>query len=204
MEKPKEAKEHSHEKKQLTTKNKNNQIKPSLISTIYISLFTAIIAVCSQITIPTPFIPFTMQTFAVLVAGGILGYKRGTVSVLIYLLLGAIGVPVFSGFKSGLGALTGPTGGYLLGFVITVMAVGIVRDKVSKKTWIMIISMAVGILLCYAFGTAWFMIVYTQKNASISLWKALCICVFPYLLFDAGKIILATIVVKRLEKIIRF
>ena len=199
MEKLKEDKKKKRKKRQSAAEGNNKQINTSLISTINIALFVAIIAVCSQITIPTPLVPFTMQTFAVLAAGGILGYKRGTISVLIYLLLGAIGIPIFAGFKSGIGALAGPTGGYLIGFILTAMTVGITRDKISKKTWVLIFSMVIGILLCYAFGTAWFMIVYTRSSASMNLWKALSICVFPYLLFDAGKIALAAVVVKRTE-----
>ena len=91
-----------------------------LTQIVFIGLFAALIAVCSQIQIPGP-VPFTLQTFAVFLAAGLLGGKRGSIAVLIYILLGAIGLPVFAGFKGGIGALLGTTGGYILGFILSML-----------------------------------------------------------------------------------
>ena len=173
-----------------------------LLDLIYISMFTAIIAVCSQICIPTPpgIPPVTLQTFAVIAAGGLLGWKRGTASVLIYILLGVIGIPVFSQFSAGPETLIGMTGGYIIGFIFTTLVTGILCEKLGRKVWVLIASMTLGILLCYAFGTAWFMVVYAQKAGAISLGGALGLCVLPFIPFDAGKIAAAVLLVNRLDK----
>ena len=108
--------------------------RKAILSLVYIALFVAIIAVCSWISIPTPIlVPFTLQTFAVFVTAGLLGTKRGTTAVVVYMLLGIIGVPVFSQFRSGLGILLGNTGGYLIGFLFTALAVGIITKIFGKK-----------------------------------------------------------------------
>ena len=98
--------------------NETNKLKTKDI--VFIGIFAALMAICSWISIPTT-VPFTLQTFAVFMAVGVLGGKRGTLSVLVYILLGAIGVPVFAGFAGGLGILTGSTGGYILGFLFSAL-----------------------------------------------------------------------------------
>ena len=144
-----------------------------------------------------------MQTFAVFLTASLLGWRRGTLSVVVFLLLGAIGIPVFAQFQSGLGTLLGMTGGYLIGFLFTAVFTGLLCDRLGKKVWVLILSMVGGLLLCYAFGTVWFMFVYGQQTGPISLWGALTLCVFPFLPFDAGKILVATILVNRLDKHIK-
>lgn len=191
--------------KEKTTAIKTDSTKKLSSNTIkdiaYIGLFTALMAVCSQIFIPTPpgVPPVTMQTFAMFLAGGLLGWKKGTLSVLIYLILGLIGLPVFSRFTGGLGVLFGMTGGYIIGFVFTTLTIGLITEKLGKKLWVLILSMVAGLLLCYTFGTAWFMVVYSNQTGPIGLWSALSLCVFPFLLFDAGKIAVAAILVNRLS-----
>lgn len=187
----------------LTIKAHSLRNNTHLRDIIYISLFTALIAVCSQIFIPTPTVPFTMQTFAVFLAGSMLGWKRGTLSIIVYMLLGIIGIPVFSKFSSGLSTLLGITGGYIIGFVFTTFIIGLMCDKLGKKVWVLISSMIIGLTVCYAFGTVWFMIIYSHNTGTISLWGALTICVFPYLIFDAAKIAVASLMVNRLNKIVR-
>ncbi|MBQ9210554.1 MAG: biotin transporter BioY [Clostridia bacterium] len=167
----------------------------------YVALSIALIAVCSWISIPMT-IPFTLQTFAVCLVTGLLGLKLGLWSVGGYILLGAIGVPVFSGFRGGLGALLGTTGGYIVGFLFTALAVGLAVRRFGRKLWPLILSMVVGILLCYAFGTAWFMIVYARATGPISLGTALGWCVFPYLIPDAVKLTLAALLTLRLYPLI--
>lgn len=186
----------------MNIENTNRHTNQALLDMIYISVFTAMIAVCSQIYIPTT-IPFTLQTMAVFITGGILGCKRGTLSIIVYLLLGIIGVPVFAEFSSGLGVLFGMTGGYIIGFIFTSLIVGFMCDKLGKKLWVLVVSMILGLAVCYAFGTVWFMIVYTRTVEPIDIIGALSLCVFPYLLFDLAKIAVATVVVNRLDKLIK-
>lgn len=159
----------------------------------YVGLSAALIAVCAWIAIPLT-VSITLQTMAICLVAGLFGWKRGTLSVIIYILLGMIGLPVFTGFKSGLAVITGPTGGYVLGFIFTAIIVGIATEKVGKKIWQCILFMAIGVLVCYLFGTIWFTIAYKVTFAS-----ALSTCVFPFLLPDAVKIIVASILVNRLK-----
>ena len=165
-------------------------------------MFTALIAVCSQIYVPTP-VPFTLQTLAVFIAGGLLGWKRGVLCVAVYILLGMVGVPVFAEFSGGLRVLFGMTGGYIIGFIFTALIVGLMCDKLGKKLWVLAVSMTAGLAVCYLFGTLWFMFVYSRQVEPIGFVAALGTCVVPYLLFDAAKIIVAAILVNRLDKIIR-
>lgn len=173
-----------------------------LLNIVYVAMFAAIITICAQIQIPAS-VPFTLQTLGVFVAGGLLGWKRGTLSVIIYVLLGLVGVPVFAGFTGGVGTLFGLTGGYILGFIFTALIVGIMSDKLGRKLWVLAVSMVIGLLVCYAFGTAWFMVIYNTSMGGISLGGALMMCVVPYLPFDALKIALAVVLVNRLYKIVR-
>lgn len=167
-----------------------------------IALFTALISVCSiiSITIP-PAVPFTLQTLAVFLTGGILGMKRSMLSVLIYILIGSAGLPVFSQFKSGFATLLGPTGGYIIGFIATAFIVGLFRDKLGSRLWVGIVSMLLGLIACYVFGTAWFIIVWNSTNGGMELTKALELCVFPFLIFDGVKIIVAAVVSNRINRI---
>ena len=166
-----------------------------------IAMGAALIAVCSWISVPMT-IPFTMQTFAVCLVTALFGLRRGMWTVACYILLGAAGVPVFSGFKGGIGALLGTTGGYIVGFLFTALIVGLAVDRLGRGLPVLIASMALGILVCYAFGTAWFMVVYARKTGPIGLGTALGWCVFPYLLPDAVKIALASVLTGRLYPLV--
>jgi len=167
-----------------------------------ISMGVVLITLCSWISVPMT-IPFTLQTFAVCLVTALLGLRRGLWSIVCYILLGAIGVPVFSGFRGGPGALLGPTGGYIIGFVFTALFVGLAAQKGRASLPALMLSMAGGILVCYAFGTAWFMIVYTRSSGPISLGTALSWCVLPYLIPDAVKVVLAALLTRRLKPVIR-
>ena len=162
----------------------------------------ALIAVCSWISVPM-MIPFTLQTFAVCLISARLGLKLSLWTVAGYILLGAVGIPVFSGFRGGPGALLGATGGYIVGFFFTALAVGLAVKKFGFKLPVLLISMALGILLCYAFGTAWFMGVYARGTGPVSLGTALSWCVVPYLIPDAAKIALASLLALRLRPIVQ-
>lgn len=121
--------------KEIKTKRSNRQ---KTLDMVYIAIFAVIIAVCSWISVPMV-VPFTLQTFGVFCAVGLLGGKRGTLSVLIYVLLGAVGVPVFAGFSSGIGTLFGVTGGYIMGFIFTALIYWLITAIFGKKLWAIIL-----------------------------------------------------------------
>lgn len=163
----------------------------------YIAMGVALIAVCAWISVPMT-VPFTMQTFAICLTAALFGLRRGLWTVVCYLLLGALGAPVFSGFRGGFGALLGTTGGYLAGFVFTALIVGFAVDRWGRGLGVLLLSMALGVLVCYAFGTAWFIAVYAKNSGPIGVGTALAWCVLPYLLPDAAKIALAGTLTGRL------
>lgn len=165
-------------------------------------LFAAITAVCSWITIPTA-VPFTLQTFAVFCTLGALGGQLGTVSVLVYLLVGLAGVPVFAGFSSGLPALMTPSGGYLIGFLFTALAYWGITKIFGNKLLVTIIAMAAGLLVCYAFGTAWFVLVYSRTEP-VGILTALSWCVFPFIIPDGLKIALAIAISSRVRRFAKY
>jgi len=156
----------------------------------YIAMSAALICVCAWISIPAT-VSFTLQTFAVFAVLELLGGMRGTIAVLVYIAMGAIGLPVFAGFKGGLGALTGMTGGYIVGFIFSAVFYWIVTHIWRGNIPSRIIGMVGGLIICYAFGTAWFVFVYTRANGAISVVSALTMCVFPFIPFDMAKLALA-------------
>lgn len=165
----------------------------------YIGIFTVLIAICSWISIPMD-IPFTLQTFAVFLSVAILGGKRGTLSVVVYVLLGAIGVPVFAGFTGGFGVILRNTGGYIIGFIFTALTMWLIESLFGRKMWVQAVSMVIGLVVCYAFGTAWFMLVYMRSTGAVGLMTVLGWCVLPYIIPDAVKIALALILSNTLRK----
>ncbi len=167
---------------------------------VTIALFTVLIAVCSWISIPTA-IPFTMQTFGVFLALNCLGPKKGTLSVFLYLLMGALGLPVFANGTAGVGVILGTTGGYMIGWIFSGLVIGFLRKVIGVKPWAQAFSLLAGLFVCYGFGTAWFWIVYTKTTGFVSLWTALVWCVFPFLIPDLIKLGLVLIVTRRLKKI---
>ena len=160
-----------------------------------------LITVCTYISIPLA-IPFTMQTFAVFFVLEFLGGRRGTISILVYILLGAVGVPVFTGFMGGIGKLLGMTGGYIIGFLFTGIVYWAAEHFFGKKLPVQILSLLVGLLLCYAFGTAWFMLTYMRESGLIGLGSALSMCVVPFILPDLAKMALAVFFSNRLKKLV--
>ena len=168
----------------------------------YCAVGAALLAVCAWLSIPFT-IPFTLQSFGVCLIAALLGLRRGTLSVLIYILLGAAGLPVFSGFRAGLGALLGVTGGYLFGYLLTTPVVAYAAERFPGRVLPLASGMLLGMLLCYVCGTAWFMIVYTRSSGAIGVLRALNLCVFPFLLPDALKCALALFLALRLRPHIR-
>lgn len=166
-----------------------------------IAAFAAVITVCAWISVPAA-VPFTLQTFAVFLAVGLLGGKRGTIAVAVYILLGAVGVPVFSGFNGGLGALLGITGGYILGFLAAAAVMWGLTSVLGGSVPALAFSMAAGMLTCYALGTAWFMVVYARTQGAVTLLAVLSKCVFPFILPDLVKIGLALLLTVRLKRLV--
>ena len=168
--------------------------KFSVRDMIYVSLMAVVIALCSWISVPSV-VPFTMQTFAVFCALLLLGGRRGTLAVGLYILLAAFGLPVLSGFKGGIGALLGPTGGYVLGFLLCALLFWLFEKKIPSP-----VLLTIGLLVCYLFGTLWFVHVYSSDGKEIGFGAALMLCVVPYLVPDAIKMLLAFILARRIRK----
>lgn len=169
---------------------------------VYVSIFVVLIAVCSWISIPLT-VPVTLQTFGVFIAVGLLGGKRGTLAVLVYILMGAIGIPVFSGFTGGIGILAGTTGGYIAGFLFSALLMWGMEKLFGKDTKVLAGSMILGLAVCYAVGTLWFMAVYAASSGPVGIFTVLGWCVFPFIIPDIAKIVLALILTKRLSGVIR-
>lgn len=170
----------------------------SLRLPILAALMAALTAVCAQIQIPLPLVPINLALFAVHLCGALLGARYGALSMGVYALLGAVGVPVFAGFTSGPGILFGMTGGYILGYILCALLVGLLTRKLGFTMKRLCASMLAGVIVCYAFGTAWFMAV-TGTNLAASM----SYCVLPFLPGDAVKIVLAALLALRLQKPLR-
>ena len=184
------------------TKAQNNASKSKTYDMVYIAVFAVLMAICSWISIPMT-VPFTLQTFAVFLAVGVLGGKRGSMAVLIYILLGAVGIPVFAGFQGGIGVILGNTGGYIIGFIFSALLMWAMEKLLGKKTWVLALSMVLGLIVCYAIGTVWFMVVYAKNSGAVGLATVLGWCVIPFIIPDLVKIVLALLLSKRLAKIIK-
>lgn len=165
----------------------------------YIGVFTVLITICSWISIPT-LVPFTLQTFAVFLAVSVLGGKRGTLAVVVYVLMGAIGIPVFAEFTGGIGIILRNTGGYIIGFIFSALVMWLMESLFGRKLWVQGISMVLGLLACYAVGTAWFMFVYMRETGAVGLMTVLGWCVIPFIIPDAVKIVLALTLSSTLKK----
>ena len=165
---------------------------------VQIGIFAALIAICSWISIPTA-VPFTLQTFGVFMAVEVLGGKRGTIAVLVYLLLGAVGLPVFAGFTGGVGILLGSTGGYIVGFLFAALLMWLLESVLPQSPAVSILAMVAGLLVCYAMGTVWFMVVFTRNNGAVELMTVLGWCVFPFIIPDLIKIALAWLISRRVR-----
>ena len=164
----------------------------------FIALFVVLTAICSWISIPTA-VPFTLQTFAVSMTVLMLGGRRGTISILVFILLAAIGVPVLSGFSGGLGILFGPTGGYILGFLLTGIIYWIITSFAGESLPVRLAAILAGIAVMYLFGTLWFVHVYTAGGDSITFGGALMLCVVPFLIPEVIKQALAFTLSARLR-----
>lgn len=162
-----------------------------------IALCAALLAVCSQIVIPLPFtpIPVNLGTFAVFMIGALLAPLASALTVLVYVLLGCVGVPVFAKFGAGPGVLFGPTGGYILGYFASAVLISLLLYQKKRPVWVEALCYLLGLLACYALGTLWYVV-----STHTPIWAALTQCVFPFLLGDALKITLAVLLARRLRR----
>ncbi len=170
------------------------------VNNVRTALMAVLIAVCAWISIPTE-IPFTLQTFGVFLTLRLLKGKHGSLSVLIYILLGLIGAPVFANFSSGAGILLGPTGGYIIGFLFTGLIYWAL-ERFIKNDYTESLVLAAGLAVCYLFGTIWFSHVMSAKGNDFTFIQSLMICVVPYLIPDLLKLALSQILAKQIVSII--
>ena len=162
---------------------------------IYASLFGAVTAAGAYLIIPFPLVPITLQTLFLNLAAALLGGRLGELSQVIYIILGIIGLPVFAGGKGGIGVLIGPTGGYLIGFVVASYVIGRLIEMKERAGFIwMACSMCVGLVVIYLLGVTQLSIV-----AKLTLKKAITVGVLPFLIGDALKIILATLIAVKIR-----
>lgn len=159
--------------------------KHSIYTLAMIAVMTAVTCILAPLSISIGPIPISFTNLAIYFALYLLGWKKGTVSYLVYLLIGIVGLPVFSGFAGGIGKFLGPTGGYIVGFIPMAIIAGILIDR-FKSRWIHLLGMLAGTAVCYAFGTAW----YCLQTGS-ALVPALGLCVFPFIPGDLVKMIAA-------------
>lgn len=157
------------------------------------SLFASLTAICAWIAIPLPAVSFTMQTFAVLLALGVLGGRWGSMTVLLYLLLGTVGLPVFAGFRGGAAAFLEPTGGFLWGFLLGALVYWLL-EKLGKLP-----AMVATLLVSYLCGSWWFSV-----YAGVGLIPAMGVCVLPWLIPDGCKLALAWYMAKRIGKHLKY
>lgn len=163
------------------------------------ALFSVLIILCSWIQIPSA-IPFTMQTFAVFLSLCLLGGKHGSAATVVYILLGAAGLPVFHGFTGGIGILAGNTGGYIMGFIPAGLIYWLITKKAGEKPLTKALALSVGLTACYICGTLWYTFVAGNPN---SFGAVILICVVPFIIPDIVKIVLAVLLSERLKKHIK-
>ncbi len=165
----------------------------------YIAISTALLAVCSWISIPIGSVPVTLQTLALFLIVGVLGTRRSILAVLAYLALGFFGVPVFALFSGGIGKLFTPTGGFLIGFLVATPIMGVLY---KGKLWQKAVAFTIGMLVYNAFAVVWFCVLYTGFEIS-GLLTAMLTCVLPYLPFDVIKIVLALLLAEQFKRKIK-
>ena len=163
------------------------------------ALMAAVICILGPLSIPIGEVPISFTNLAIYFAVTILGWKLGTISYILYLLIGLVGVPVFSGFTGGIGKLAGPTGGYLIGFIFMAVISGIFIEKFRGKWYMAVLGMVLGLAVTYLFGTAWLC-----YQANLGFMAGLMTGVIPFLLGDAVKIavtvLIAPIIYTRLQR----
>ncbi|MEL4105716.1 biotin transporter BioY [Oscillospiraceae bacterium WX1] len=170
----------------------------SIRNMVFTALIAALICVASPFVIPIGPIPLSLATLAIYLAASVLNWKYGTLAVIVYILIGAVGLPVFSGFTGGVQKLVGVTGGFIIGYIPCALVIGLLVDKFELKKWKYPVAMVLGTIVLYACGTAWFIHV-----TGAPFQKALTLCVLPFLIGDAIKIALASLIAPVLRKTLK-
>ena len=190
-----------------TTNVTSETTKKPMISTktlAMIALMTAVTCVMGPLSVPIGAVPISLTNLAIYLTVYLLGWKKGTVSYLVYLLIGMVGVPVFSGFSGGLGKLAGPTGGYLIGFILMAIIAGLFIQHFPKQKPLHIVlcflGMILGTAVCYLFGTVWFVKVFANTDTPYTYSAALAACVYPFIPGDILKMVLAAVLGPQLRK----
>lgn len=165
------------------------------VSITITALMTALLCIAAPLTIPVGAIPVSLTPMILYIFVYVFGWKKTFVSFFIYLAMGAMGLPVFSGFQGGLHKITGPTGGYLVGFLLLTAACGFFCDFFKRNACMYVAGMILGILCAYVFGSIWYMVIMEQ-----TLKNTLIVCVIPFLPFDAMKIVASLLIAPRLKK----
>lgn len=181
--------------KEIKTVHTERKNKPRLYRLTSIALASVIMAICSWITVPGV-IPFTLQTMGLFLTLGLLGGLDGTIAVAVYILLGIIGVPVFSGFGSGIGHILGATGGYIVGFIFSGLLYMLLSAiRTPDKMWLKMLYMLGGAVAYFAFGTLWFSFIWSGASGDVV--SALSKCVLPFIIPDLIKLIIAGVISDR-------
>lgn len=162
-------------------------------------MFSALLCVCAWLSFPLADVAITLQTFGIFLCLGTLGGKRGTAAIFVYLLLGAVGLPVFSGFRGGIGALLGVTGGYLTGFLACGLIFWLLTALFPKQV---LPAMFAGLSICYCFGSIWYYNVYIGSGSTATMGAIVLKCVLPYLLPDMLKLLLAYRLSQKLKRFV--
>ena len=169
-----------------------------LKNSILIALFSIIFLICSRIAIPYV-IPFTLQSLGVFLTFGLLGGKRGLLSLFLYLTLDLIGIPISATGEAGINLFFAPTAGYLIGWILCGVLFLIVETKFGNCNKTRLITFSIGTIICYISGTIWFTLIYAYNNTVVDLWTALCYCVFPFVIFDIIKLLIANVITNKLH-----
>jgi len=176
-----------------------------------IAISAALITICSWLSVQIGPVPVTLQTLAILAVLLTVGGRRGTLAIVVYLALGLVGVPVFSGFKGGPAAFAGPTGGFLLGFIAAALVYWLLEKlffahlmTTKKRRFVFgIVGSVIFELVTYAFGVIWFMTVYAAQTGPVGLGTVLSWCVIPFIIPDLIKIVAASVIGSRAGRFVR-
>ena len=193
------------------TESRNKPERKRAYNITIVAVSAALNTICSWISIPVGPVPVTLQTLAVLAVLLTVGGRRGTIAIAVYLALGAVGVPVFAGFKGGPAAFIGPTGGFLAGFIAAALVFWLLEKLVfarlmtttAKKFVFGIVNSLIFEIVLYTIGVIWFMTVYASQTGPVGLGTVLGWCVIPFIIPDLIKVFAASVIGSRVSRFVR-
>jgi biotin transport system substrate-specific component len=193
------------------TESRNKPERKRAYNITIVAVSAALITICSWISIPVGPVPVTLQTLAVLAVLLTVGGRRGTIAIAVYLALGAVGVPVFAGFKGGPAAFIGPTGGFLAGFIAAALVFWLLEKLVfarlmtttAKKLVFGIVNSLIFEIVLYTIGVIWFMTVYASQTGPVGLGTVLGWCVIPFIIPDLIKVFAASVIGSGASRFVR-